>query len=666
MEIQPFAPQTTFDTPSVGSSANGPKDDLFAQMMDQASARAAERQSEADKADREKPYVAEPRRWQPSHPAAKPAVDHTPPRSPRADEAHAANDARKDAAPPHTHAEDKIAKPASKDEAPAKPAERTTKAVKPGKTERSDTAHKAAKSEKASGSEAAEKVEAADNTADGADAAETDGSGTGADAPAEASAVADGAVPNGLVVMDAEVTVVETTVQLIGADGSTSISTSVTAKAEVSVEATADPGTVAPAPAAAPAAGAAPNITDPAALALAALQAGASAPAQPQADPQKAQATQAADAVAGAQAAGAPATVTPAITLPTADLTAAAAPTDATPTAKGDAAPVDAKAAAKAATAPADGKTAAPPADAKTAKADATPADAPTGAKNEAKPAKKDAPKDKDDEFKLPDSMADLLGPKGTEKAADKGAAKSHAEAGKDGGTAPQQPPATVQAPPPVQPQRAVGESFTAAAEGAAVDEIAATDSVSASADAPGNKDLGSGQILPTDAVKAAAPADAPPAFAALRPARGPHTPMGVPEQVAVNISRHVAEGNEQFTIMLRPEELGRIDIRLEIGKDGSVSAMVAVDKPQTLELLQRDARGLERALQDAGLKADSGSLNFSLRGDGASSFADQRGDDHRGTGRRGRGFGGGGDDAAEVAAMQTLYLAPGRVDVRV
>jgi hypothetical protein len=33
------------------------------------------------------------------------------------------------------------------------------------------------------------------------------------------------------------------------------------------------------------------------------------------------------------------------------------------------------------------------------------------------------------------------------------------------------------------------------------------------------------------------------------------------------------------------------------------------------LDLLKTDARGLEKALEDAGLKADSNSLNFNLRG---------------------------------------------------
>ena len=41
---------------------------------------------------------------------------------------------------------------------------------------------------------------------------------------------------------------------------------------------------------------------------------------------------------------------------------------------------------------------------------------------------------------------------------------------------------------------------------------------------------------------------------------------------------------------------------------------MVTADRQETLDLLQRDSRGLERALQEAGLDADSDNLSFSLR----------------------------------------------------
>ncbi len=41
----------------------------------------------------------------------------------------------------------------------------------------------------------------------------------------------------------------------------------------------------------------------------------------------------------------------------------------------------------------------------------------------------------------------------------------------------------------------------------------------------------------------------------------------------------------------------------------------MTADSQETLDMLQRDSRELERALQQAGLQTDTGSLNFSLRG---------------------------------------------------
>ena len=52
----------------------------------------------------------------------------------------------------------------------------------------------------------------------------------------------------------------------------------------------------------------------------------------------------------------------------------------------------------------------------------------------------------------------------------------------------------------------------------------------------------------------------------------------------------------------------------MELSQDGKVRALVTADVKETLDLLQRDARGLERALQDAGLRTDSNNLQFALR----------------------------------------------------
>jgi flagellar hook-length control protein FliK len=90
-----------------------------------------------------------------------------------------------------------------------------------------------------------------------------------------------------------------------------------------------------------------------------------------------------------------------------------------------------------------------------------------------------------------------------------------------------------------------------------------------------------------------------------------------VVEQLRVNISKAANRGMDRITIKLHPETLGRVEVKLEFGADGRVSAQVTVDKADTLEMLQRDVRGLERALNDAGLKTENGGIQFGLRGDG-------------------------------------------------
>ncbi|MQX38085.1 flagellar hook-length control protein FliK [Roseospira navarrensis] len=115
-------------------------------------------------------------------------------------------------------------------------------------------------------------------------------------------------------------------------------------------------------------------------------------------------------------------------------------------------------------------------------------------------------------------------------------------------------------------------------------------------------------------------------------------------EQIRVNISKAVNRGMDRVTVQLNPENLGRVDVKLEFGKDGRVSAQVMVEKPETLDMLQRDARGLERALQDAGLKTESGGVQFSLRGDGGGSGAAQP-DTGRGSARTPARGGDGGAD---------------------
>ncbi len=84
--------------------------------------------------------------------------------------------------------------------------------------------------------------------------------------------------------------------------------------------------------------------------------------------------------------------------------------------------------------------------------------------------------------------------------------------------------------------------------------------------------------------------------------------------QIAFEISRQVQQGNTHFQIRLDPPELGRIDVRMEIDHAGNVTARLAVEKAETLDLMQRDQRTLERALAQAGLDGAKTSLEFSLK----------------------------------------------------
>ncbi len=119
--------------------------------------------------------------------------------------------------------------------------------------------------------------------------------------------------------------------------------------------------------------------------------------------------------------------------------------------------------------------------------------------------------------------------------------------------------------------------------------------------------------------------------------------------------------------MQLRPEALGAVDVDLQLHKDGSMRAVISAEKPETLEWLKRDVQHLERALQDAGVKTDSGSLSFALREqrqEGFGGFA-------RSGGRRGSG-GAVGEPAdgrmgeAKVAEAAARRTARGGVDVRI
>ena len=124
--------------------------------------------------------------------------------------------------------------------------------------------------------------------------------------------------------------------------------------------------------------------------------------------------------------------------------------------------------------------------------------------------------------------------------------------------------------------------------------------------------------------------------------------------QLAAQIAAQARAGANRFSIRLDPPELGKIDIRLDVSHDGSVASRLSVERPETLDMLLRDAKSLERALNDAGLKTDEGSLRFSLKGEG---FGQSQQQNMQQQGRR--------RDADQLAAIEAMNEGAALADVR-
>jgi flagellar hook-length control protein FliK len=98
-------------------------------------------------------------------------------------------------------------------------------------------------------------------------------------------------------------------------------------------------------------------------------------------------------------------------------------------------------------------------------------------------------------------------------------------------------------------------------------------------------------------------------------PPDSPSTATPNIDALAVSVAARSLGGSKQFDIRLDPPELGRVEVRLSIDASGKTQAHMTADQPQTLELLQKDATNLTRALRDAGLDVSQNGLNFSLKG---------------------------------------------------
>ena len=86
--------------------------------------------------------------------------------------------------------------------------------------------------------------------------------------------------------------------------------------------------------------------------------------------------------------------------------------------------------------------------------------------------------------------------------------------------------------------------------------------------------------------------------------------------QINLHVSKAVKNGTSEFSLRLNPSELGAVRVKMAFNEAGRVSAQLFAERPETLELLQREMRGIERAVESGGHKIAQDGLSFELDAD--------------------------------------------------
>ena len=139
--------------------------------------------------------------------------------------------------------------------------------------------------------------------------------------------------------------------------------------------------------------------------------------------------------------------------------------------------------------------------------------------------------------------------------------------------------------------------------------------------------------------------------------------PTPDPRGRPVTLRLELVEGDHgsRVRIALEPADLGRVEVALRLDDAGTAAASFTVDRPETLQLLQRDARVVNEMLSAAGFTLDQSGLDFTLRDPGGRGAGD--GERRPGAGGRdGRGSDGGSGDVPAPSRRQR----PGLLDLRV
>ncbi|MCK6104606.1 flagellar hook-length control protein FliK [Brevundimonas sp. EYE_349] len=190
-------------------------------------------------------------------------------------------------------------------------------------------------------------------------------------------------------------------------------------------------------------------------------------------------------------------------------------------------------------------------------------------------------------------------------------------------------------------------------------------DPTTAASAAPDGADSASPSAASSDTARSqsAATADHGPALSTLSRATVETT-----AHLAAQIARKLDGRSTRFDMVLTPEDLGRVDVSLEIGKDGQLSARLAFDNPAAAADLRGRADELRRQLEAAGFQMAEDALDFSQRDPSAGGGAFERQQ------QRNALFAGGGRLAVQAdmpilpgpGAWTNHSLTPDRVDLKV
>ena len=89
-----------------------------------------------------------------------------------------------------------------------------------------------------------------------------------------------------------------------------------------------------------------------------------------------------------------------------------------------------------------------------------------------------------------------------------------------------------------------------------------------------------------------------------------------VAEQIKVNITQSAIKGVDKIEIQLKPAELGKIEIKMQIGRDGQLHAHITAANAETLEILQKDIGSLKDIFAGVGYQTDDNSFSFARQGE--------------------------------------------------